>query len=371
MKKTKAHRPTSQGYTTWNLECGRNDAAINPLKLNNQYLKLRSAPMNRGDEMAANIEIGEGQSAGGAAGSDEKSDQQLHTVLENLGRVAPQDDLHSGFTPRLDLEALERKSIYDRLGAIENQTKKRSSRGFTRYLLAICIGVAATLAWQSYGEAAKQMFAAKAPELGWSPETKQMIANWVEQLGWTKPPQAAPVAQTAPAAVAPSVPVAPSIDPAEVHQIAMDLTALRQTVAQITAGQDQMAREVDRLQAADQEILVKIPEPPPPPPIAAAPAVAARPAPGGAPSENTQNTAPTSASIALRASCGPDVQKLCRGISIENGDAIKCLSSHRMELSRTCDLYFNEMPMHRAAQTKPKPVTPPSSRAPVPSYIPQ
>jgi hypothetical protein len=40
------------------------------------------------------------------------------------------------------------------------------------------------------------------------------------------------------------------------------------------------------------------------------------------------------------------------------------------DLERTCDLYFNEMPMHRAAQTKPKPVTPPSSRAPVPPYIP-
>src|SRR6516165_4786763 len=239
--------------------------------------------MNRGDEMAANIETGEGQSACGAAGSDDKVNEQLRV-------------------------AFKRRAIYNRLLAIENQTKKRSSRGFTRYLLAICIGVAATLAWQSYGEAAKQMFATKAPELGWSPETKQMIANWVEQLGWTKPPathestavrssatetpQAAPVAQTAPAAVAPSAPVAASIDPAEVHQIAMDLTALRQTVAQITAGQDQMARKVDRLQ-----------EPPPPPPIAAAPAVAGRPAPGG---EKTQNTAPTSASLALRASCGPD-----------------------------------------------------------------
>src|SRR5215472_4970321 len=188
--------------------------------------------MNRGDEMAANIETGERQSASGAAGSDEKSDHQLNTILENIGRVTHQDELHSGSTPRLDLEAFERKSIYD--------GKKRGSRGFTRYLLAICIGVAATLAWQSYGESAKQMFAAKAPELGWSPETKQMITNWVEQLGWTKPAPAAPVAQTAPAAVAPSVPVAPSIDPAEVHQIAMDLTALRQTVAQITASQDQM-----------------------------------------------------------------------------------------------------------------------------------
>ena len=202
--------------------------------------------------------------------------------------------------------SLSSRAIYNRLLAIEKLTKKRSSRGFTRYLLAIYIGVAATLAWQSYDEAAKRLFAAKAPELGWSSETKQMIANWVEELGWTKPPathestaarsfatetpQAAPVPQTARAAVAPSVPVAPSIDPAEVHQIAMDLTALRQTVAQITASQDQMAREVDRLQAANQEILAKIPEPPPPPPIAAAPAIAGQPAPGGAPpSENMQN----------------------------------------------------------------------------------
>jgi hypothetical protein len=333
--------------------------------------------------MAANIETGEGQSAGGAAaGSDEKSNQQLHTILENIGRAAHQDQLHSGFTPRLELETLERKPN-DRLGAIENHTKKRSSRGFTRYLLAICIGVAATLAWQSYGEAAKQMFAAKAPELGWSPETKQMIANWVEQLGWTKPrestsvgssttetPQAAPVAQIAAAAVAPSVAVAPSPDPAEVHQIAKDLTALRQAVAQITATQDQIAREVGRLQAANQQILAKIPEPPPPPAIAAAPAAAGRPAPGGAPpSENTQNTAPTSAVLALRASCGPDVQRVCRGISMENDGVIKCLSSHRAELSPTCDAYFKATPVQRAAQTKPKPVTPPSSRAPMPVDI--
>ena len=147
--------------------------------------------MNRGDEMAANIETGERQSASGAAGSDEKSDQQLHTILENIGRAAHQDELHSGFTPRLDLETLERKPN-DRLGAIENQTKKRSSRGFSRYLLAICIGVAATLAWQSYGEATKRIIATSAPELGWSPEVKQMIASLVQQLGWTKPP-AAPV----------------------------------------------------------------------------------------------------------------------------------------------------------------------------------
>ena len=229
-------------------------------------------------------------------------------------------------------------------------------------------------------EAAKQMFAAKAPELGWSPETKQMIASWVEQLGWRKPPdtpavqasatetqQVPPAAPLAQFPVPPSVPVAPSIDPAEVHQMAIDLTALRQTVAQITASQDQIVRKVDTLQAANQQILAKVPEPTPPPPIAAAPAVS----PGvAAPSENPQHTAPTSASLALRASCGPEVQRLCRGISMENDGVIKCLGAHRMELSPTCDAYFKEMAVHRAAQTKPKPVTPPPPRAPVPPYIP-
>jgi hypothetical protein len=297
--------------------------------------------MNPAEEMTANP---------GAAGSDEKSDQQLHTILENLGRVAPQDDLHSGLTPRLDLEALERKALDDRLGTIENEKKKRSSRGFTRYLLAICIGAVAILAWQAYGEAAKQMLAAKAPELGWSLETKRMIANLVEQLGWTKPPatsavrpsaletpQAVPVAQTAPENVTPKAPAAPSIDPEQVNRMAMDLTALRQTVEQLAASQDQMVREIARLKAADGEILAKVtPAPPPPPPIAAAPAVAGRPAPGGAPS-----SANTQTDVALRTNCGPDVKKLCRGISWENGGVTKCLNSHPMELSPICVAYFN------------------------------
>ena len=37
--------------------------------------------------------------------------------------------------------------------APESQTKRRASRAFIRYLVAICIGVAGTLAWQSYGAA--------------------------------------------------------------------------------------------------------------------------------------------------------------------------------------------------------------------------
>jgi len=170
------------------------------------------------------------------------------------------DDHRSGFTSRLDQEASERKAIHDRLGAIENGMKRRGSRGFARYLVAILIGVAATLAWQSYGDAIKQIIAGRAPELGWSPEAKQMIASWVQQLGWTKPPavesKAAPVAQTAPAV--------PSIDPALVQQMARDLATLRLTVEQLAAGQG-------KLEAADVKILTKItPAPPPQPPAAPA-----------------------------------------------------------------------------------------------------
>ena len=153
------------------------------------------------------------------------------------------DDLHSGFT-RLDWDASERKAIHDRLVAIDNKMTRRGSRGFGRFLLAVLIGVAATLAWQSYGDATKQVIATKAPELGWSPEAKQMIASWT--LGWTKPPvvesKAAPVAQTAP--------IATSLDPEKVRQMAQNLAEVRETVQELAAGQNQVTREIDKLESA-------------------------------------------------------------------------------------------------------------------------
>jgi hypothetical protein len=226
--------------------------------------------MNPADEMAAKPD---------AAGSVENSDQQLRALLENLQRVGRQpnpgeedepverDDLRPGFTSYLDQEASERKAIYDRLVAIENEMKRRGSRGFARYLVAILIGVAATLAWQSYGDAAKQIIATRAPELGWSPEAKQMITSSIQWIGLTKPgagseKQAPPLAQTAPPA--------PSIDPAQVQQMTQNLSALRQNVEQLTAGQDQMARQIARLESAVAEVIVKMPAPPPQPPAAPA-----------------------------------------------------------------------------------------------------
>ena len=162
-------------------------------------------------------------------------------------------------------------------------------RAFVRYLVAICLGVAGTLAWQAYGEEAKRIIATRAPELGWSPAVRQTIASWTKPLAGpentaARPPvqetqQATPVAQAAPEAVAPT-PAASSFDPEQAKQMVESLDELRQTVGRLAATQEQIAshlaatqeqiaREMTRLQAADQEILAKIPAPPPLSPPAA------------------------------------------------------------------------------------------------------
>jgi hypothetical protein len=171
------------------------------------------------------------------AGSGEKSDQQLRGILENLERASLRGD------------------------PVE-QVKRRASRRLTRYLVAICIGVAGTLAWQSYGDAIKQLIAARAPELGWSPQAKQMIASWA--VGWTKPP--AGPEKIAPDTAAPKAPPAPSIDPAQVQQITQSLAGLHETVEQIAASENQTSREIARLESAVAELILKFPEPSAQPP---------------------------------------------------------------------------------------------------------
>jgi hypothetical protein len=228
---------------------------------------------------------------GAAAGSDEQVDQQLRTILENLQQVTKEDqpverdDLSLGIAPQLDREVLERNAIYDRLVAIENRMKRRRSRRFGRYLIAICVGVAGTLAWQSYGQATKQIIATRAPELGWSPEAKQTIASWT--VGWMKPP----AEKTAPEAVASSkAPPVPAIDSAQVQQIAQSLAALRETVGQIAASEDQTSREIARLESAVAELILKFPEPSAQPPAAPA----RKPAPVQPPSSRVPTAQPSS-----------------------------------------------------------------------------
>ncbi len=156
----------------------------------------------------------------------------------------------------------------------------RAPLAFARFLITLGVGVAATLAWQSYGDAAREMIANSSPQLGW-------LA-----------PQTAPAAQNASDdPVAPAASAAPSPDQPQVSAVSLDLDAMRQTVEriaasqeqmtrtvdQLAAGQEQMAREISKVQAIGQYMLYKNSEPPPRPaaaaPAPAAPATAPRPVP--------------------------------------------------------------------------------------------
>jgi hypothetical protein len=109
--------------------------------------------------------------------------------------------------------------------------RKRASRALSRFLSTFCLGIATTLAWQSYGDA-----------------FREMIVNSYPQLGWLAP-QAKPSDRITVA----SSP-APSFDPQQLNAMSQDLDAVRQSIdriaASITADQGQMTRNIDRIATA-------------------------------------------------------------------------------------------------------------------------
>jgi hypothetical protein len=118
----------------------------------------------------------------------------------------------------------------------QRSLEKRGSRGFVRVLIIFCIGVAATLGWQSYGDAAREVIARSSPQLRW----------------------VAPQSQTAPDMIAPTAPATSSPDVEQLKAMSLGLAVVRQSVEQLAAAQQQMTDEIAKLQAAEQEILEKV-----------------------------------------------------------------------------------------------------------------
>lgn len=145
---------------------------------------------------------------------------------------------------------------------------RRAGRGFVRFLLAAGIGVAAVLAWQSFGEAARQRIATLVPQLGWisSPGvTRSRPSSESEQPAAAQAnlPAAADLPTAAPAPAA-SNPLAPPLSPEFTRQIeamAHDLAAMRQSVEQVAAGHEQLARAIAKLQATEDDLQHKPPAP--------------------------------------------------------------------------------------------------------------
>ena len=131
----------------------------------------------------------------------------------------------------------------------------RALRRFSRFLLIMSIGVAATLAWQSYRDAAKQAVLDWAAQSGWSsllPLAGLPSALDIASGRATRPPPAqAPTMESSRPEAALGAP--PRAMP-PLEAMAQDFAAIRQNVERLAAGQEQLAHDMVKLHSAVQVI---------------------------------------------------------------------------------------------------------------------
>jgi hypothetical protein len=165
------------------------------------------------------------------------------------------DEISSGSGPRnLDPRSDERIGLSTRRGSIRSlhsyghgsdqaaygrpSIGARILRSLTRFAIVVLIGIGATLGWQSYGDAAREMVVARAPTLA-----------WLLSISATKPPV---VAATPPASAQ------------QLESLASNLDIVRRSVELLAAKQEQMAQNIVALQAVGEDIRQKMSYTPPP-----------------------------------------------------------------------------------------------------------
>jgi hypothetical protein len=130
---------------------------------------------------------------------------------------------------------------------------RRMFRGIARFVIVLAIGIGGTLGWQAYGDMAKQMLAAYAPEQAWL----------LSYLPSTRPP----------AAVAAAPSPALQLEPLAAN-LASNIEFVRRSVDQLALKQEQMARSIVALQAVDEDIRQRVSAQMPAAPVPAQPMAA-------------------------------------------------------------------------------------------------
>ncbi len=155
---------------------------------------------------------------------------------------------------------------HDQVASDRPPVGRRIFRTLARFFIAVLIGVGGTLAWQSYGDAAREMVIVRAPTLA-----------WLLSVSTTKPPAVAATSANPMQQLAP---------------LASNLDVVRRSVEQLAAKQDQLAQNIATLQGVQEDIRQKmsytppspsqqapsIPQPKPPQPKAQSSAVQSSPA---------------------------------------------------------------------------------------------
>lgn len=175
----------------------------------------------------------------------------------------------------------------------------RARSGRRVVVLAICAGVAATMAWHVYGDQAKQKFSSLMPQFLANTPTPTQSANAAEPQDVTSQTAAPQTAASQPAADAPApasapvpaqensstasvtptpaapVPATPAAEPPptqaalppEVTQsletMAQEIASLKQTVEQLRAGQQQLSNDIAKVseQATHHKLAEQTPKP--------------------------------------------------------------------------------------------------------------
>lgn len=208
-----------------------------------------------------------------------ESEGEAEALLARLARVRKRDG--AATSPALPARSLERLRVEPKrvasvtLDQLTRQASHRKQRfSFARSAIAVGIGIAATLAWQSYNETATRMVTA------WSSELSSRLAAALPQSpsGQSIPdePTTAVVQAenntmqpTAGAALASAEPqpiilYSPALIP-QLDAMANDVVTMRQQVDQLRADQQQAVLALSRVQSAQQDILQKITAPVPRP----------------------------------------------------------------------------------------------------------
>ncbi len=199
----------------------------------------------------------------------------LKEAYEQIGRADEQLARLDEQVSKLELDAARHPSDQQKRLAVPGRRSSRGRpalQGLIGLLLAACIGAAA-IAWQSHGDAAKQMIARWAPQLDLTsslapenPVPAQPSPPAVQaSAAKAAPPQPAPP-QTAPGGAAPTA-AAPSPGQAQwLQSIARDLAAVEQEIEQLKASieqlktsQEQMVRDnavlAEQLKAAQVQMV--------------------------------------------------------------------------------------------------------------------
>jgi hypothetical protein len=171
-------------------------------------------------------------------------------------------------SPEIPIPELKRLAS-DSRAAGRSSIGRRMIRAVARFCIAVLIGVGATLAWQTHGDQASQIIKTWAASLGerLAASTTKSAAEITLPVAQTANPvqavaqdrasaQSWPSSQTPSASAGQAAPTAVSTQ--QLDAIAQNLAMVQKGVEQLSAKQEEMARNITNLQAAEQDIRSKL-----------------------------------------------------------------------------------------------------------------